>query len=334
MLPSPKRYTFQGDINNNMEQDNMTKHQNNAAKFAFFYMLSLVALIFMALSSGMIIFQIINKNIIDALEQFRGRYSPDQLKFAISALVISAPIFYVTARQIYKNLFSGVLRHDSGVRKWLTYLILFASSVVMLGWLIAVVNSFLDGELTMKFVLKAITAIGIAAGIFTFYLYDIRREEVADKKDKMIGIYFYGSLAVVIAVFIASLFFVESPTETRNRKLDNTILASFENINGAIETYYNDNNQIPASLDEIKAEFSYITQSDLEDPMTRKEFEYKAGGGDTYELCAIFRTSNKEDEDNRDNLYNERWPHDAGEQCLKQKVRKYEDVKVRPEPID
>ncbi len=36
----------------------MSNH--NSAKYAFFYMLSLVALVFVALSTGMIIFQIIN----------------------------------------------------------------------------------------------------------------------------------------------------------------------------------------------------------------------------------------------------------------------------------
>ena len=88
--------------------DTQINKTNNAAKFAFFYMLSLVALIFMALSTGIIIFQIINKHIIDILNEFRGRYSDDAMKFGISALVISAPIFFFTMRQIYKSLFSGV----------------------------------------------------------------------------------------------------------------------------------------------------------------------------------------------------------------------------------
>ena len=143
----------------------MDTQNNNSAKFAFFYMLSLVALIFMSLSSGMIIFQIINKNIADVFMsgyRYKGNFSSDQLKFAISALLISAPIFYFSIKQIYKNLFSGALDKNSAIRKWLTYFILFISSVVMIGWLIAIVNSFLDGELTSKFILKALTAIFIA----------------------------------------------------------------------------------------------------------------------------------------------------------------------------
>ena len=78
-----------------MEQQN--------AKFAFYYLLSLVALIFMALSTGMIIFQIINKCIVDVLEINPGMYDSGILKFAISAIIIAAPIFF-SLPGIYKKV--------------------------------------------------------------------------------------------------------------------------------------------------------------------------------------------------------------------------------------
>ncbi len=291
---------------------------NQSAKFAFYYLLSLVALIFMALASGMIIFQIINKNVPDILNQYSGRFSPQQLKFAISALIISAPVFYFTTHQIYRALFKGELDKDSGVRKWLTYLILFVASVVMIGWLIATVNNFLDGELTKKFILKAITAIGIAVSIFTFYLYDIKREKVAGEKSRLIKIYFYGSLAAVIAIFIASLFFVESPQQARNRKLDNLILDNFDAIASAVENYYEENDQLPPDLETLKNEFSYLNEKRLSDPNGQR-FEYKISGPRTYQLCATFRTDNRESDDWRA----ERWPHGVGYQCLPVKVRDF-----------
>ena len=310
----------------------METANNNSAKFAFFYMLSLASLAFMSIASGMIIFQIINKNIVDVLEQIQGKYSPDQLKFAISALIISAPIFYITMSRIYKSLFSGELRKDSEIRKWLTYFILLVSSIVMIGWLIATINSFLDGELTTKFILKSITAIAIAATIFTFYFYDIKREIEIGKKDKIISIYFYASLAAVIAIFIASLFFVESPTETRNRKFDNAILNKFNQIDNAINSYGYENAKLPESLDELAIEFSYLTEKDLTDPITKKKFEYKIVSEDSYELCAEFIMSNKDDENDRYDYHKKRWPHDSGYQCLKQRVREINADRIIKEP--
>src|SRR3989339_674147 len=253
--------------------------KNNAAKFAFFYMLSLVSLIFTALSTGIIIFQFINK-----------------------------------------NLFEGNLDKESGIRKWLTYFIIFISSVVMIGWLIGTVNFFLDGELTIKFILKSITAILISAIIFSFYLYDIKRGEVQKKKDKIVRVYFVVSLVIVIVCFVLSLFIVDSPAETRKKKIDSMILSHFSEIDGAINSYFRDYDRLPESLDTLKGEYDYIRNENLSDPETKEQFGYNAIG-EFYELCANFRKSNLDNTDSDQySWYNQNWPHDAGWQCIKQKI--------------
>src|SRR3989339_434199 len=242
--------------------------KNNAAKFAFFYMLSLVSLIFTALSTGIIIFQFINKNITDVLSTTTTGFDSSALKFAISAVIIAAPIYFVLMSLINKNLFEGNLDKESGIRKWLTYFIIFISSVVMIGWLIGTVNFFLDGELTIKFILKSITAILISAIIFSFYLYDIKRGEVQKKKDKIVRDY----------------------------------------------------DRLPESLDTLKGEYNYIRNENLSDPETKEQFGYNAIG-EFYELCANFRKSNLDNTDSDQySWYNQNWPHDAGWQCIKQKI--------------
>lgn len=310
--------------------------QNNSAKFAFFYMLSLVALIFMALSTGIIIFQIINKNIVDAINVYRGNYSSDALKFAISAIIISAPLYYFSVLQINKNLFSGALGKDSAIRKWLTYLILFISSVVMAGWVVGTIYNFLDGELTFKFILKSLTSIGIAATIFSYYFYDIKRENTQGVKDGVVKGYFVGSLVVILICVVSAFIFVESPTETRNRKHDNNILASFSQIDNAMETYYMSIGELPADLDELVEEIEYLETRGIENPATKKEFGYNVVGAKSYELCANFKTSTYDHEDDNRYYYQKEWKHEAGEQCLDQKVRSektIDSVRVITEPL-
>jgi hypothetical protein len=313
-----------------MEQQ-MIGEKNNAAKYAFFYMLSLVALIFMALSAGIIVFQIINKNIVDVLENFRGSYNSGSLKFAISAIIIASPIYYLAAAQINKNLFSGKLGKDSGIRKWLTYFILLVSTIVMLGFLVAVIYNFLEGELSTKFILKAITAIIIAAAIFTYYLYDIRRENVVGVKDKTIRIYFYGSLVLVAAALISAFIFVESPSETRNIKYDSNIINRLSQIDSVLNTYYYDNGKLPDNLDIMLSGITYLREEDMLDPATGKKFAYKAIDKNTYELCATFKLSSKNYENiNGPYYFEKRWDHEAGYQCIKQKVR---SDNIAPKPI-
>ena len=298
---------------------------NNNAKFAFFYLLSLVALIFMTLSTGIIIFQVINKNIIDILDSYQGRYSSDALKFAISAIIISAPIYYAMVRQINKNLFSGLLNKEAGVRRWLSYLILLISSVVMIGWLIVTIYSFLEGELTIKFILKSLTAIAIAATVFTYYRYDVKRDNVVGSKDKVIKFYFIGSLIIVIVALVSAFVFVESPMETRNKRYDSQITGKFNQIDNAVNTYSSNKKKLPGSLDELLEEARYLKESDIKDNVSKKRFGYNIINENTYELCADFKTSNTEDDQERYYI-DKRWEHDSGYQCLKKNIGIKDDL--------
>ena len=141
---------------------------NNNAKYVFYYLLSLVSLIFTALAVGMIAFGIIDKVVADALVSAAG--VSDNLKFAISALIIAAPLFFVTQWLIIRGLHHGELDKDSAVRRWLTYFILLVSSVTMLGVFIGVINNFLSGEFTAIFILKAVSMLVISGAIFSFFL--------------------------------------------------------------------------------------------------------------------------------------------------------------------
>ena len=293
--------------------------RNNAAKFAFFYLLSLVSLIFVSTAVGAIIFQIINKYIPDVLNNYSGSFSSGALKYGISALIIAAPLYYFLASLIHRSLSRGSLEKDSGVRRWLTYLVLLVTAVTMIGWFISIINTFLDGNLTLKFGLEAITAIAIAAIIFGYYLYDIKREDVTSGKDKIIQIFLYGSLIIILASFIFSLFVVESPREARARRIDQETISNFNKIDSDINRYYTEYKKLPDSLEAVKTEYNYLQDSDFKNPTTGKVYDYKVLNDTKYQLCTDFKTSTYNQNDTT-SYYDKRWSHEAGYQCLMQKV--------------
>lgn len=293
-------------------------HKNNA-KHAFWYMLSLVALIFLAIASGQAIFQIINKTIADLTTGGFGQ-DTSMLKFAISALIISIPLYFLTMRQIEKSLAKGEIEKDSPIRRWLTYVILLVSSIVMIVWLIGTINNFLGGELSSRFALKALTAIVLSAIIFSYYLYDIRRESIK-KRDWVVMTYLIAALVITVGSLVASFFFVESPAAARARRHDNDgVLNRFTQIDGTINTYYTNKKSVPENLGQLSDENLFLPADTLKDPTTGRSFEYKKIDAMTYQLCAEFNTSNKEQSPDGYYNYSDRWAHDAGYQCLKQKV--------------
>lgn len=309
----------------------MAKH--DSAKYAFFYLLSLVSLVFMSISVGIIVFQIINKEIVDIINDYVVSYNDGAMKFAISAIIVSTPIYYLTSRQIYKNLFRGDLDKEAGVRKWLTYFILLVSIVVMIGFLIATINSFLGGDLTTKFILKTLTALIISGTVFSFYLYDIRREEVQDKKDKVIKLYAWISLLVVVVVFVLSWFFVDSPATTRNKKIDQEIINDFYEINSAVVNYYTLNEAMPADLNTLlnSTDAYRLSTQAVKNPSSDQYYDYQLTADDEYKICADFLTSTLDDNSDRYSPMDYR--HDKGYQCFSQKVNSMADSKMPSAPV-
>jgi len=299
----------------------MPNKQN--AKYAFYYLLSLVALVFTALSVGMIAFSIIDKTVADVLNNTAGNFD-SQLKFAISALLIAAPIFYFITSLIHRGLRKGELDKEAGIRRWLTYFILLVAALVVLGVLIGVINVFLGGELSGRFVLKALAVFIISAAVFTFYFYDIKREE-PDQTDKVVKIFFWSSLALVVVAFIASWFFVESPQVARNRLLDQALTNNIYSLESAINSYYDRYHKLPDILDTVKNDQNiYLDPQTLVDPATKAPIIYNRLTDKDFELCATFRQDSTID--NGPNAAPVTYPsgnlndnknHHAGYQCLK-----------------
>ncbi len=297
----------------------------NAAKFVFFYLTHLVSLVFIAVAFGTIIFQTINKKIPDSLNLYSAVYNSTLMKFGIAALLVFAPIFYIVNRFIFRAVRQGEIKRDSGIRRWLTYLILFVSFLVFAGYLTSFVFNFLDGELTLKFVLKTITVLVIAATIFSFYFYDISRKQTEGQRSLVVRIYFFSTLFAITIVFIGSFFVADNPFLERAKKMDEDILNKFNTIDNCVEMYYAENEIMPGNMEEIKSECPYISEKAIVDENTGKFFGYHLKQDRTYELCAEFHASNRDEEGNlRNYIYyssdSESFLHDAGWQCLERKI--------------
>jgi hypothetical protein len=283
----------------------MTK-QNNA-KFAFYYLLSLVALVFVAISVGLIVFGIINKSIPDIGANYWN--TNNQFKFAISALIIATPIYFILTRLIRQGLKKGEILPDSGIRRWLTYFIIFVASVIILGFLISVINSFLSGELTTRFILKALSVFIIAGLVFAYYLYDIKQDDLK-KSSLMTRIFLFLSLAIILAAFISVWFFIESPKTARYRRLDQLTLNQISMLESNINSYYEENDKLPGSLIDVFADEDAFTSFSNE-----WNIEYRKLDEEKFELCASFNLDSSEI--NSDYYFsNNKQSYKAGYNCL------------------
>jgi len=58
-----------------------------------------------------------------------------------------------------------------------TYLTLAIAACILVGNLISLLNSFLSGGLSVRFILKTIIVAGIAGGLFYYYLGLMRKDD-------------------------------------------------------------------------------------------------------------------------------------------------------------
>ena len=203
----------------------------------------------------------------------------------------------------------------------------------MLGDLISVINNFLNGELTVKFILKTLTVLIIAGAVFGYYFYDIKRESVSGAKDLAARAYFYGALIVTAAVLIAGFVFVESPLQARNLRQDAETLNRVQTVRTGLVNYYEDAKKLPETLAMLKDGARFVvSERDLLNPVTNEPFSYAVISDTEYELCTIFQASNKDvaDVDYRYSYYGDMWEHDAGRQCVKWAVTSLKDSVMMP----
>ena len=309
------------------EKNNMQNNIN--AKYAFYYLLSLAALIFTAVSVQMIVFGIIDRTVADAIAFNSYDGVDSRLRFAISALFIAGPIYYFLSRLIIKGLRKKELEIESPLRRWLTYLIILVAAVIILGVLVSVINNFLSGEMTSRFILKAASMLVMAAAVFSYYFYDMKRQTV-EKKDRVITLFGWISAALVLAVFVSAWFFVESPATARAKRLDSILMNNIFQLENSVNTYYSQYGRLPASLDEIKNSDDVYYDSRVEtDPETGERIVYRVDGDNKFSFCATFRTASESQAMER-RPYGDNKDHDAGYDCVQGAFWGRDDIKGGP----
>lgn len=105
--------------------------------------------------------------------EWAAQAATDSIRWSISTLAVATPVYVWMTRITRRDLSEDAGRRRSPVRKWLTYLALFVSALTFLGDAVYVLYSFLTGETTLRFLLKALTVACVTAAIFAFYLHDI-----------------------------------------------------------------------------------------------------------------------------------------------------------------
>jgi len=149
--------------------------RSDNARDAFIYLLDFLMLSAWAIALGNLLYKVIDRYLPDPEHTWVG--GDFDLSFNIATILIAFPIYLWIEARIERGLQRGALLAESGPRRWLTYITLVIAASCVLGDAIWFLTDFLRGELHLPFVLDTVSLIGIAGGIFLYYLAGLRRAD-------------------------------------------------------------------------------------------------------------------------------------------------------------
>ncbi len=253
--------------------------ENNAKHFA----LQLGALISLYVSIGGLIsllFGVITIAYPDPVNTWEYTSAQGSIRWAIALLVVFFPTYIVLTRLINKG------RRETGapylnLTKWLIYLSLLVGGVVILGDLVSIIYNFLNGELTTRFLLKALTVLLTVGLAFVYYIYDARGYwQTHEAQSKQYGM--VAAIVMVVAI-VAGYMHIEKPGEVRERALDERQLTDLGAIQSQVVNHYVTMNALPENLNSLKLGEVLPTA-----PQGRAAYSYQKTGNSSFDVCATF----------------------------------------------
>ena len=292
----------------------MTK-KASSAQHAFLYLTAFITLGFVGFGVGNLCFEIINFVFPESTDYSSFTSFQSSLKFSIAAILVTAPIFFFLTKLINQHLKTNQLEYDSAIRKWLTYIALFIASALLIGDFIGTIFGFLDGELTVRFVLKALTILVIAGLIFGYYFTDIRSDK-PQAKGMAWSIVFW---AVVGIPFVGTFFVIENPKITKLKKIDMQITRGLDALQSQVRFFSQEKDLLPADTKELH-ELQGRPNIDGYTASLRKthNITYQKLDDTKYKLCATFQRNNQNDPENKDreSFLTSEWRHEKGQHCF------------------
>lgn len=297
----------------------------STAKDVFVHLFSIVTLYVSVFSFIALCFAYVDVSFPDALN-FYYSGSLDVIRSSMASVMVMWPAFLGISWLMHRDAKADGERREVGIRKWLLYLTLFVTAITIVVDLITLVNYFLNGEITTRFILKVIIVLATAAAVFGYYLWDLRTEDIAKSKvPKKTAIV---ASIVVLASIVLGFVLVGSPAQQRKVRFDDQRISDLSTIQYEITNYYQTKNgTLPVNLSDLTNTLSGFTAP--VDPSTGAAYEYNAKDGLTFELCATFEAE-AVGENNKSAFavpyreyganYYGNWTHGVGRTCFERTI--------------
>ncbi len=291
-----------------------------SARDAFFHLLAFTTLYSTVISLIILAYQFIGRTFADPAFVNDYYYNDTSaIRWSLAVIIVSFPLFVYLSRILHRESAMHTEKLSSGVRRWLTYLTLFVTACTISGDLITLLFYLLQGELTIRFVLKVLAVLVLSGVPFLYYLHTMKLDHESYAKSPIHKRYLSIAVAMTLVGVMWGLLTVGSPLRGRMERFDEQRVSDLRLIQNEMLNYIYGQDRygfeaptslpkaLPVTLEELAKNPTYQKIRIL-DPETEVAYEYLPNGT-SYSLCAHFSFD-------RDQSYDVFWNHAAGRHCF------------------
>lgn len=314
--------------------------QQKLRPYFFFITLGVLIALITSVSAFLnLVFATLNHVFPDVLtDSYRSgyySYAFDGIRNALAIVIIFFPIYLILENRWYKAAKQVLSHADEVLQRWALYVILFLASLTVLIDLVVLVQYFVSGEITARFILK-VAAVLIVAGIVGWYY--VRRLHSDLTKQYVNGVAALGAL-IVLGTIVWAFTVIGGPGSQRTLRLDQRRLEDLQSIQWSVINYWQQTETLPADLSALATPLSGYTVPRDPEFGQGKVYEYRVVEAKTFELCATFAAPLPEGWiPNGGTSYmmndmavteparalgavqNDSWAHDAGRTCFQRTI--------------
>jgi len=282
-------------------------------------------------------------SIIDYLnpDALAGYFSPSSIAWPISMLVVLVPILYVLEWLVNRDAVRTPEKRDIWIRRWRIYLTLFLAVALIGGDLIALINIYLNGEITGRFVWKVLAILLVAGCIGKYYFFSIVSGTGNGffsryARTIRLGNAWFGIIMVLVAI-VGGFLIVGSPAKQRAVRFDQQRVNDLTTIQYQVINYWQVKQKLPATLTDLNDPISNFSVP--ADPETKAAYQYVATSSKpAFELCATFDLASQQGTMSYPasiGIVGDSWAHAAGHACFERAIdpQRYPTVKGIPIPM-
>ena len=143
----------------------------------FMHLLAMVALYSSAISFILLLFDYINLLIPDPLDRgyLSSEYILTSIRWLISTLIVVFPTYVLTTWWLNKSYAATPFKRNLRIRRWLIYFTLFVAALIVIGDFVTLIYNLLEGDITLRFILKIVTVFFAAGSVFLYYFWDVKK---------------------------------------------------------------------------------------------------------------------------------------------------------------